>query len=272
MKFFVLPPISNLELMDEGTAGYFCLAHLYKTVPEYRKHFLRIRNQKDSFILLDNGAAENSLVSNQDLLEIVEELQPNEVIAPDVLHSARRTTINLIDFSSTMNKRGLLEHTNIFFCPQGNNMEEWMNLYMLGLHNDSVSTIGLSKIALPHCKYGASNDTEIATSRREVLRGLKELDLLKKPLHLLGAETPFEFTSDPVYKHPIVRSTDSCLTVWSAMNEQDWTVKEATYKRVPTPHDYFSRKMTSKQIQKAYKNIKFLDDLIKFYNKKENIQ
>lgn len=261
MKFFTLPPASHLSLMDLGTAGHFCLAHLYMTDPDYRSHFLHVRQRPNSFILLDNGAAEHSLVSQDALLKIVEELRPDEVIAPDVLNNYEQTLHNLHSFIDAMQERGLSEHTNVFFCPQGDNMGEWMKAYIHGLETPEVSTIGLSKIALPHCMFKAKDDQLIATSRRQTLIALDNLSLLQKPLHLLGAETPLEFSSHPVYSK--VRSTDSCLSVWSAMNGQDWESREqSAFQRIPTPHDYFDREMTEEDINLAKSNISFLDRIV----------
>lgn len=261
MKFFTLPPVSNLELMDLGTAGHFCLAHLYLTDPDYRSHFLHIRQRPNSFILLDNGAAEHSLVSQDVLLRIVEELKPDEVIAPDVLNNYLQTILNLHSFIKAMEDKGLHQHTNIFFCPQGDNMKEWMKSYIHGLETAQVATIGLSKIALPHCMFKAKDDTMIATSRSLTLIALDALSLITKPIHLLGAETPLEFLEDLAYSK--VRSTDSCLSVWSAMNGQDWQKGEdSAFERIPTPHDYFSRTMTEQDIHLAKLNIKFLEEVV----------
>jgi hypothetical protein len=261
MKFFTLPPLSNLELMDLGTAGHFCLAHLYLTDVDYRSHFLHIRQRPNSFILLDNGAAEHSLVSEDKLLKIVEELKPDEVIAPDVLNNYVQTIMNLHSFVRAMEDKGLDKHTNIFFCPQGNSMEEWMKSYIHALESPRVATIGLSKIALPHCMYKANNDQMIASSRKRTLIALDALGLITKPLHLLGAETPLEFAQDPAYSK--VRSTDSCLSVWSAMNGQDWQKgEESAFQRIPTPHDYFDKTMTEQDINLAKLNIKFLEEVV----------
>lgn len=263
MKFFVLPPMSNMELMHEGTGGYFCLAHLYKTNDYYKEWFLKLREeQPDAFILLDNGAAEQALVTQDVLLDVVEELKPTEVIAPDVLNKAMETATNLISFKHSFFERGLDNHTNIFFCPQGDNMTEWMQMYLFGLHDTDVSTIGLSKIALPHCMFNASGDKFIAASRQATIEALHSLQLLQKPLHLLGAETPLEFTHE-LYNHEMIRSTDSCFSVWAAMNGQDWNVMEPKdLERIPTPHDYFHRTMNATQIELALSNIKELETII----------
>lgn len=261
MKFFTLPPTSNLDLMELGTAGHFCLAHLYISDQSYKEYFLEVRKRPGSFILLDNGAAEHSLVSEQVLLDIVEELKPDEVIAPDVLNDYNQTLANLEEFVDSMFNRGLSKHTSIFFCPQGDNMGEWMKSYLYGLDCKEVSTIGLSKIALPHCMYKAKDDQLIASSRKRTLLALDALGLIVKPLHLLGAETPLEFNSDPVYSK--VRSTDSCISVWSAMNGQYWQRgEEGDFARIPTPHDYFNRQMSSLELELAKSNIKFLDQVV----------
>jgi hypothetical protein len=109
--------------------------------------------------------------------------------------------------------------------------------------------------------FKAKDDKMIATSRMITLISLDALQLLKKPLHLLGAETPLEFSSHPVYSK--VRSTDSCLSVWSAMNGQDWSQNvKLAFQRIPTPHDYFDRVMTEQQIALAESNIKFLEQVV----------
>jgi len=93
MKFYAIPPNKELNLMHVADR-YFCLAHHYVNDSEYRNYFLSLKDKPSSFymfVTLDNGAAEESLVTEDVLLDIVKELRPNEVIAPDVLFDKNST-------------------------------------------------------------------------------------------------------------------------------------------------------------------------------------
>lgn len=254
MRFFVIPPLSHLELMEEGTAGYFVLAHLYAKDPRYRD-FLKFEKQRSKFVLLDNGAAENSLVTEEVLIRVVKELNPDEVIAPDVLFDASQTMYNLQSFVEAMQRENL--SSNILFCPQGRTKQEWIQCYKFGLNHPEVSTIGLSKIAVPWAWMGARGDKAIMESRHECVDYLEENDLIKKPIHLLGAGNPDEFR---YYKHPLIRSTDSCFAVWAGMNEIDWN--KGNKSRIPTPHDYFQKNITVNQYSTVLSNIDYLRENI----------
>lgn len=253
MNYFVIPPIGQLHLADEGTAGYFVLAHLYVKNKAYRD-FFKAKRDEGHFILLDNGAAEHSLVTPQVLLDCVKDLQPTEVVAPDVLYNGTRTEQNLILFINMLKEERLFEETDVFFVPQGESKEEWLRLYDNALLNPDVKTIGLSKITVPHLWRGASKDQEIMEARHECFDLLKKTNRLQKPLHLLGAGDPREFK---YYRnHAIVRSTDSCFTLWAALNGIDWGKGDFT--RIPTSEHYFDENLSHDQIAIGRRNCDFL--------------
>jgi hypothetical protein len=256
MKFFCIPPNSHLDMMDNGD-WYFALCHHYVQNKQYRRYFLDLRKKKpDAFILLDNGAAEHSLVTQEMLLEATEELQPTEVIAPDVLFNQKQTLKNLDNFIQEMFKRHLLDKTNIFACPQGSTKKEWIECYMQMCLNPFVKTIGLSKIAVPKCWNDATDDKMIAVSRNECVKELYENGLLTKPLHLLGMGEHDEFEYYLKHKLPFIRSSDSCYTVLAAINNILFESGNTT--RIPTTNEYFDVTLTKEQQQLAKTNIQYL--------------
>ena len=256
MKFYTIPPNTNLELMSNGDS-YFCLAHHYIQDSNYKQHFLEIRNNNpEAFITLDNGAAEHSLVTEDVLLEIVNELKPNEVIAPDVLFDHYITVKNLRSFIGKMSRLGLLSHTSIFACPQGSTKEEWIECYKQMISEESVSCIGLSKIAVPKCWNNATGDTMIANSRNQCVQELIDNNLLQKPVHLLGMGEHTEFDFYLENKISNIRSSDSCYTVLAAINGIRFAEGDTT--RIPTTNDYFSVTLTDKQKDLAKENIEYL--------------
>jgi hypothetical protein len=256
MKFYAIPPNKHLDMMDNGD-GYFCLAHHYLQNKEYKQHFLSIRkNKPNAFIILDNGAAEHSLVTEDMLLAIVRELRPNEVIAPDVLFDCDNTILNFYSFVGNMEKQKLLGKTSIFACPQGSTKEEWLTCYRQMISVSHVSCIGLSKIAVPRCWNNAVGDTMIADSRNECVVDLVNMGILKKPLHLLGMGEHTEFDLYLGLKIPFIRSSDSCYTILAALNGIDFEEGDTT--RIPTENAYFDVELNEDQKILAKKNIKYL--------------
>lgn len=256
MKFYCIPPNNHLDMMDNGDR-YFCLAHHYKNDSNYRNHFLDIRkNQTNAWITLDNGCAENSTVSEQDLLQAVSELKPNEVIPPDVLFDKVQTMSNFRSFVNKMRTHNMLHHTSIFACPQGSTKSTWMECFYEMLVNPFVKCIGLSKIAVPKCWNDVEEDKMIGVSRNECVKDLQEKRLLLKPLHLLGMGEHNEFDYYLNNKVPFIRSSDSCYTVLAAINGIDFENGDTT--RIPTTNQYFDAKLTEEQIKLAQKNLNYL--------------
>lgn len=256
MKFYVIPPNKHLDMMENGDS-YFCLAHHYINNSEYRQHFLDLRESKpSSFITLDNGAAEESLVTDQILLDIVKELKPNEVVSPDVLFDKKQTLDNFYSFLLKMEKQKLLSHTSVFACPQGETKEEWLQCYYTMMTCPDVSCIGLSKIAVPKCWNQVTGDKLIGKSRNECVQELQKMNFLRTPLHMLGMGEHNEFDFYLKNKTPNIRSSDSCYTVLAAINNISFA--EGNLTRIPTTNAYFDIELTLQQKELAKQNINFL--------------
>jgi hypothetical protein len=256
MKFFCIPPNNHLDMMDNGD-WYFALCHHYIQDKKYREYFLNLRKAKpNAFILLDNGAAEHSLVTEDVLIEAVMELQPNEVIAPDVLFDKKQTLKNLESFINKLIKAQMLDKVNLFGCPQGLTKQEWVECYFQMALNPFVKTIGLSKIAVPKCWNNAVDDKMISLSRNQCVKELQQTLLLTKPLHLLGMGEHNEFDFYLRNKIKNIRSSDSCYTILAAMNGIDFETGNTS--RIPTTNAYFDVTLTDEQQELAKKNINYL--------------
>ena len=232
MEFYVISPISNLEPMKLGDR-IFALSHLWVQFPEYRKFILE-QKSAGKFITLDNSAAERALVTEDILIDICHELMPHEVIAPDVLFDKDATIANAISFRDRIEKEGLLDLIQIFFCPQGKTKQDWLETYTWGINQDWINVIGFSKIAVPNAWLDSfSDDQGIMEARHMAYDWLKEKRLLIKPIHCLGQGSFLEFQ---YYDHPAMRSTDSVYPILSAVNGIDF--KKDTQTRIPTPHNF----------------------------------
>lgn len=259
MDFYVISPVSNLEPMKMGDR-IFVLAHLWVQYPHYRDFIYNLIDEDvDRWITLDNSAAERALVTEDVLIDIVHQLAPSEVIAPDVLFDKDATIANAIKFRDRMEAEGLLDSTDIFFCPQGKTKEDWLEAYEWALKQDWISTIGFSKIAVPQAWF-TFNDQEwkddqgIKEARHMAYDYLKEKNLLLKPIHCLGQGDPTEFA---YYDHPAMRSTDSVFPVLAAAHGQDFNTDHTT--RIPTPHNFLETYDMSKiDIDLVKNNVEFL--------------
>lgn len=232
MDFYIISPVSNLEPMKMGNR-IFALAHLWVQFPHYREFILKCK-EEGYWITLDNSAAERSLVTEDVLISICHELIPHEVIAPDVLFDSEKTIENAKSFRDRMDKEGLLNKIDIFFCPQGKTKEDWLKTYTWGITQDWIHTIGFSKIAIPQAfTPNWKEDQGIKEARHMVYDLLKEKGLLLKPIHCLGQGDPTEFA---YYNHPMMRSTDSVFPILAASFGQDFETDHTT--RRPTPHNF----------------------------------
>jgi hypothetical protein len=251
MKCYIIPPNSNLDLMHLGDS-FFCLAQHYIKNEEYR-NFFKARVAEGKWVTLDNGAGDFALITEDILFDCMKDLRPSEVIPPDVIFDKDTTLKNLEQFIGRMAEEDLLSDIEIFACPQGATKEDWIECYKSMLENPYVATLGFSKIAVPFAFLGKKNDEGIAEARNMAYDYLVENNLLTKPIHCLGMGSPEEFSH---YTSPLMRSSDSCNTVWSAMN--DIKFKEGNFTRIKTPHDYFERTVTDAQIAVAKDNVEFL--------------
>lgn len=259
IDFYTIPPNSQMGMMHLGKR-YFCLAQHYYNNEEYRNFF---KQQRDvgHWVTLDNGAGDHALITEDILVWCMKDLMPNEVIPPDVLFDKQTTITNLESFIDRMVKEDLIDKIEIFFCPQGKDKQEWLECYEYGICRSVVKTIGMSKLAIPHAWNGdASNDQGIMEARHAAVDHLLEVGLIQKPLHFLGMGSPLEMQKYKELNNPLFRSTDSCNSIWSAMNEFDWT--KAQFQRIRTPHDYFEREMTEEQIILAKSNIEWFENLL----------
>lgn len=266
MDNYVISTLNNLDLMYYGSGKrYFCLANFYIKYPNYRQFFLNLRKDLDNFITLDNGCAEHDLVTEQVLIDVVNELQPNEVIPPDILFDKDKT---LESFYSFINK---VSNVDIFACPQGNCLEDWVECYKQMKDNLQTKVLGISKLAVPVCfgnmqKY--EQDKEIEKSRNLCVDYLSDNGLIDKPLHFLGMGDPLEFCYYQNHKFDNVqqmfRSTDSCYTVLAAYNYIQFQTNKNP--RIKTTEQFYKQTLNNKQIQLAKYNIKFLQSILNKIN------
>ena len=258
MDFYVIPPLSALQLMEQGDR-YFCLSQLYLRDENYRAYFKQ-KVAEGAWVTLDNGAGDHETVTREQVLEIARDLQPSELIPLDILFNSKETIDNLEWTIEQMKNDMFLKHIEILACPQGESLSEWLNTYQYMLNNANVDTIGMSKLAIPYAMSKVrGGDANIARDRNAMYTLLKDRGLLGKPLHFLGAGEPWEFE---MYRGDLlVRSTDSCFSIWGGMNGERFDNPD--YKRIPTPKDYFYRVIDPMSMSHIISNIEHMRKVTK---------
>ena len=263
-KFYVIPPLKHMDLATyNGCKAVYCLANfcLKENNPDYKeyKQFFIDKKAEGCYVTLDNGAAENSLVTEDILIDLCKELQPDEVISIDILFNKDKTLKALTDFIIRLNQENLT-HISIFAVPQGQTVSEYLECYISMLNNMAVHTIGLSKISVPECFKHITDSTAVSVNRRYLIKLLNELKLLRKPIHCLGMRNITEFKA---YKNiPMIRSTDSCYTVLTALNGNTLSRHDVCDDINETPHDYFFKTLSKEDLERAKHNIMELKKVI----------
>lgn len=258
MDFYIIPPVAHLDLIKSGKRA-FCLTQLYQKHEHYRKFFKQLKTD-GWWITLDSGIGDHNPVTQDELFEATLDLMPSEVIPLDTLFNKSETILNLMDFIHRLKTAGLVYRVQIMGCPQGNTKEEWINCYNYMLNEPAVRTIGMSKLTIPKTWLNKTDDQGIMEARYLCVDYLLENNLVQKPLHFLGMGSPLEMVKYKELNNPLFRSTDSCNSIWSAMNCQSWF--RGHFDRIQTPKDYFDRMMIEPEMDLAKENIDWFKNLV----------
>lgn len=269
-RFYVIPPIKHMDLANYSECdAVYCLAHLClkeanpEGYEEYKRFFIDAK-KKGMHVILDNSAAEEALVTEMVLFDLTVELDPSEVIAPDVLFNENETRLRTTGFIELLKDQNIV--TNIFGVPQGNNPESYLKSYIQMLESDDIEVIGLSKLSVPKSFREITGTESVSVNRRYLIRLLNELNLLRKPIHCLGMRNHNEYEA---YQNiPMIRSTDSCWTCLAAMKRIQFTPDSFDDYVCNTPHDYFFKEMTLDEQSLAKRNIDAMIRVIGATNKK----
>ena len=198
-------PKCMLEDNNELNEYDFVLFHLYIKDAEYREFF---RNQRNRLTILDNSAYEffikGEALDLEEYKRVIDELQPDYYILPDVLMKLNETKHNTFEFLSKY------KPTNTKSKPigvlQGNSTEDFLNCM------DFYKGQGIDAIAIPfHNSFfvDMSNNEKVESNFKKEL-GKITLDMryaigrvtwirnweerLKEfnHIHILGSHCPFE--------------------------------------------------------------------------------
>jgi hypothetical protein len=201
-------PLCLLQDSKEFNDYHYCLPHLLDKFSEYKRFFLKCREDGD-FIIMDNGLFEGVTHTNKDLLEKINLINPNIFIVPDVWNNADLTLRNARQWMN--NYKDSLPHlTNFMVVLQG---ETYYNIKLLYQH---CVDLGFTHFAFNHSSITYQN--MFPNKNKLVSQMLGRINLISRLyeekmiwdshyIHLLGCSLPQEFMYYDDYK--FIQSVDT---------------------------------------------------------------
>lgn len=238
MKTAVIPPTCLLKTRDIGSIS-FGLCHEIQRDTEYADYYQNL----DKFWILDNGADElGSGVQGEELFYLASQMSPSELILPDVLEDFPETVRRSKKFYETYSHR-LPCSLRYMGVAQGKTFAEWISCYMMWFRSKGVDTIGIP-YDLPFEDIPGFSESMVvrqtnagrcAARRIALLMHLKENDLLKKTIHLLGSNDIYEFVIiRAVGLDKYIRSTDSTMAFAATANGELLNCLPSQIPSIPT--------------------------------------
>lgn len=199
-KIAHIVPVSHLKQIEENHY-HMCLAHLVAN-SKYADFYKGMSN-KGKFVLMDNGAAEGSQLSPQELVAMYGIINPTEIVLPDTLNDCVDTLRKTLAFAHVYSDLPY----RFMGVPQGKNFDEWCACVEVMLREPRINTIGVSKflniitgdedIRFHACAYIAK--VASALGRRDI------------EVHLLGCDEAPELVGQIQELFPFVRGCDSAF-------------------------------------------------------------
>ncbi len=262
MKTALIPPTSALAEFGSGDF-HLLLSHLADD-PTYRAHYIGQSEQPGKFMILDNGAHENTRgMNSRALLLRAAELGVDEVVAPDVLFRSRetveRTQTALGRWVSTDRELFTTLDLTVMLVPQGEDPWAWRTC---------LQSLVWSYERLADKYPGVLREPTIGISKDYIMwpGGIPKLleqavIPLGHPVHLLGWSNDLWTLGEVSHRWPQLRSTDSARPFTYALRgiALDPSKDVPPYERRPA--DYFDAVLTDEQIALAWHNVKVFREL-----------
>ena len=211
MKDFKIAHIVPRGCLEYTRCNHYhmCLAHLVHeeqmdhdgTGDRRYTEFYRCMSDEGKFVLMDNGAAEGSQLSVDDLLVAYDAIRPTEIVVPDTLGDGDDTIKKMKAFVS--------EHGDLPYrfmgVPQGRTLNEWIECAEQMVRNWRIDTIGVSKFLNVYIGDKWARYSAVAA----LVRMMDELGRKDLEVHLLGCHEGPDIVRTIRKAFPVVRGCDT---------------------------------------------------------------
>lgn len=221
MQLALIAPVKLLEEVP-NTNYHLVLAHLLHQSQEYKTFYQTV----EGFKILDNGAAEGSVVSPDLLIEAAYDIGADEVVVPDVMGDFRATQQNAIAFEELAANNNKFKFVGVV---QGKNAAE-----LLACARAFAALGYFDTLAIP--RHVASLHPHERYFLADCFRQMDELGELSIDIHCLGANSNMK---EPAMLAPLrnIRGMDTSLPIYMALLGFDLRTQIDYYRRPP---NYFS--------------------------------
>lgn len=190
-------PISFLKASREFNDYEYCLAHLCFIYPEYKQFYYDTRHIYNREVLLDCSTFE--LKKSFDPVkykELVEYLQPNCYIIPDVLEDSQETIRQCNEWLSCEGKTGYASEARKIGVVQGKSFQELVDCYKFMVEHVDQIAISFDYSAYEIWGLGRTKLDKFCTGRQMFINMLISEGIWnwRMPVHLLGASRASEFS------------------------------------------------------------------------------
>lgn len=141
MQFCVIAPAAGLQRWATKSKAHLVLSHVTNALYQ---QFYRKRSEGGDLVILDNGAYEGRVDSNQ-LLERIGLYHPKVVVLPDLYGGPGEDSFNL---SKTFHDRwkSVISHVEWMFVPQGETIKDFETCLLKGIEEIQPNWIALPRI------------------------------------------------------------------------------------------------------------------------------
>lgn len=179
---------------------------------EYMEFYKRMLAE-GKFVMVDNGAAEGVNPGCMELMPIYDELQPSEIILPDVVGDKEETLHRTREAYQILTAKGYHEKMQFMAVPQGKTFSEWLTCMHEMVRQQHITTIGVSKFVTKLYKDELGAEVNVRLECVDaIINYATENKLIVPQIHLLGCYyTPYEIREIEQTFPGVVRSTDSAI-------------------------------------------------------------
>lgn len=232
MEVALIPPVSLVE-ETQRTRMQLMLPHMLQN-EAYKNQYLKYLEDNSHYVILDNGAAEDYLADDDDLVHLAMWYKPDELAIPDVLGECQLTIDAGNRFLSTYGMSLKAQRIKLGYVAQGADPQEALE----GVRN-MVFHWGwaLSTIFLPRLLVKSSD-----TSARLWLAHRVHEEFPNYNIHLFGASPywPGEVMYAKTYSY--IRSIDTSLPYSYSFYGRK--IKTRASVPISRPAEYFEKPAT----------------------------
>lgn len=241
----------------------FCLPYYYTRYPKYKEWFVKQKEQ-GIFTILDCGLFEGELLSNRDLVNIINELKPDVFVIPDVWNKDLDSYVNAKYWKNTL-KSSFNKTTELMAVIQCTDYNIGSLLYQKYLD------LGIKHIAFNHSSIAYKNmfpheNLSISKTMGRIyfINQLMENGIIDKSVyhHLLGASNPLEFKSYNYPSYDFIKSVDSSNPVIFGCKNMKYDIYNVWDKPHEKIEEWFDKELSLEQLTCITYNIHAFRKLI----------